>query len=346
MAKLYFLGAGSIGGLVATQISNVTKLDIVLLLRSERRLNKYLNNNSKFIYENLTNLRNPTKEEYHLRAISHIPKDHGGLPEHIDNLIITTKCHQTVEALEPYISCISEKTNILLIQNGFGVESKLKKIWPQNEVPNMFQGVISHGVFKDRFWNVKHVGNGDLKIGRLANEDTEVPQFIQDLLVSPVLNAELLSFEELLKIRLEKLIVNCCINPLTAIYDCLNGELLQLSHRQFHRVINECVRCLTADKELTKIFSNDASFAQLMDRERLLKTVLKVCESTKRNSSSMREDVRQVHQTEVDFLNGYISDVGKNNKVFTPYNDMLSEMVKNRVMLNYKREESGARWVQ
>ena len=45
--------------------------------------------------------------------------------------------------------------------------------------------------------------------------------------------------------------------------------------------------------------------------------------------SSMWQDLNFGHQTEIDYLNGYISDLGKELGVKTPVNDRVTRKIKN-----------------
>ncbi len=84
-----------------------------------------------------------------------------------------------------------------------------------------------------------------------------------------------------------KLIINCVINPLTAIYDCENGKLLEGKWRsQIVSLVNEAV----AVAETQNVFLD----AKMCHRE-----VLRVAQETALNSSSMLQDIKQQRRTEI-----------------------------------------------
>lgn len=68
--------------------------------------------------------------------------------EHLNNLIICTKIHQTVSAITPLLPTINNNTSILLLQNGMGSFEKLcSKFWPDPaNRPQFFMGITTHGV--------------------------------------------------------------------------------------------------------------------------------------------------------------------------------------------------------
>ena len=56
--------------------------------------------------------------------------------------------------------------------------------------------------------------------------------------------------------------------------------------------------------------------------------VLRVADLTKGNVSSMLQDVRSGRRTEVEYINGYIDDLGAEYGVPTPVNATLRNLVK------------------
>ncbi len=125
------------------------------------------------------------------------------------------------------------------------------------------------------------------------------------LLGADILEADLLPPGELMQARLKKLVVNCIINPLTALFNCKNGELLggsivgsntidQLVHEA--GVIIRALPNLQMDEPLRDCFSD----------ERLRGWVNEVARATAENTSSMLQDVRAGRKTEIDYINGYL----------------------------------------
>jgi 2-dehydropantoate 2-reductase len=50
----------------------------------------------------------------------------------------------------------------------------------------------------------------------------------------------------------------------------------------------------------------------------------RVLDSSSRNKSSMLQDIERGKKTEVRQINGIISDLGKRNRIPTPYNSLLT----------------------
>lgn len=341
MSGYFLVGAGSIGGLVATQLSKAASRPVTLIMNNEARLTSFLNSGSSIRYKNLIKGRNPIIADFEFKAVSGPPRDYNGQLERISNLLVTTKSHQTLSALEKIIPSLDESSNVVLIQNGVGVYDKiLDKFYPGRvQVPNFYQGVISHGVFR-RQNEINHVGLGDLKLCKLNKDlDSSPPQIVQDLITCDILNLEFLDRDVLLLYQYEKLIVNACINTLTAVLDVTNGELLRTYQLEplCNGIIRELVQVLLLG--LPESLKSNPTLARVLDRERLLAVVRLVIKSTEHNSSSMREDIRSLRKTEVDDINGYIYKLAKQYNIFVPYNKMAIDLVKLKLQLNENRND-------
>jgi 2-dehydropantoate 2-reductase len=121
------------------------------------------------------------------------------------------------------------------------------------------------------------------------------------------------------QIQSTKLIVNCCINPITALLQCTNGELLNHQTKQiFKSIIHECIS-IGALKTLS---GND-----------LMQNVIEVCQHTAKNKSSMFQDVYNNRETEINYMNGYISNLGDQFDVSTPVNKKLTQLIKKKAKI-------------
>lgn len=250
--------------------------------------------------------------------------------------------------MAPLIPYMTPDTNVLVVQNGMGVVPKLKQLfWPQPGLsPRFFHAISTHGAYKTSPDVVQHVGHGSLVISEtpraglvLDKNDMvgDLPLMVQALLKSSTLDASLVEYPEFLLRQLEKLVVNACINPLSASLDCLNGQLL-LGDRvivMMQKVIKEAVACFHKEHDLASVVPDAGT---RLSRDRLLAVVLDVCNKTAKNSLSMREDVLRMRQTEIDSINGYIVRLGRKHKVPTPVNRTLVDMINAKVFIERETE--------
>ena len=120
------------------------------------------------------------------------------------------------------------------------------------------------------------------------------------------------------------------LNPLTAIFDCKNGELFE------HGVVVKMMRLLLQEAShvirlLPEIHnSEDPEIEERFSTRELEVKVLDVAEKTAKNTSSMLQDVRAGRETEIDYINGWIVKRGRELGVGCEHNAKLVEMVKER----------------
>jgi 2-dehydropantoate 2-reductase len=112
----------------------------------------------------------------------------------------------------------------------------------------------------------------------------------------------------------KKLLVNCVINPLTAILQVRNNEIGgKLLAGIRHAVVREGVAVGMAEGISLKPDLVDF-VDQLIPRYE--------------NRSSMLQDVIRGNRTEIDFINGMIVDLGKRHHIPTPANECLAQLVR------------------
>jgi 2-dehydropantoate 2-reductase len=114
-----------------------------------------------------------------------------------------------------------------------------------------------------------------------------------------------------------KLIINSAVNPLAALFDVPNGELLTDSHLRevLHGVTRESVAVARA---LNYAFSDPEMIAKVDE----------VCRRTAENISSMLQDVRQGKTTEIEFINGAIVHAAQQSRIPAPLNRLLLKLIR------------------
>ncbi|KAF3000677.1 hypothetical protein E8E13_001299 [Curvularia kusanoi] len=131
---------------------------------------------------------------------------------------------------------------------------------------------------------------------------------LRTLLRVPVLAATAFSPPDLLQMQLEKLAVNCVINPLTVLLDARNGSIL------YNYSITRSMRLLLAEISLVFRSLPELQYIPNVDKRfdpgRLETLVVSVAKKTESNVSSMLADVRRGGRTEIDWLNGWVGKQG------------------------------------
>lgn len=361
---VHIVGLGSIGALLAVDLLRFTNCSVVPLFRSKERLEQFQNEAKSTVGVRKLFLENSPLFEQELQLGSS-PETFNGA--HIKNLVVTTKTYQTKGSLQPYLPYIDNNTNLILIQNGLGVSDVLR-----NEVftdvekrPNLFQGVIAHGCFqdKDHIFRFNHAGAVDLKVARLPwdpeqivqsydslNADVQGNQLVRLLTSQPFSKefcVKFMTYQELLLGQLYKFIINACMNGLAATLDCVNGEIAGRATGAFELITEESLQVLRVAYEpffsYEKHYSNKPNYPSLaissvLNTEKLVKDVEYIaCVVNAKSSCSMRQDILYLRDIEIDYINGYIVNLGEKYHIGTNANKMLREMVNLKLHINRSR---------
>jgi len=141
----------------------------------------------------------------------------------------------------------------------------------------------------------------------------------------PVLAAATIAPSQLLLTQLEKLAVNCVINPLTVMLDARNGDLLAnfALTRTMRLLLAEICTVFQALPELRGV----PGIQTRLSPQRLEAMAVTVARKTGANISSMLADARRGVQTEIDYINGYVVRRGEELGIKCVTNYMLTQMV-------------------
>lgn len=377
--RIYILGAGCLGKLVAHAIAGIpNRPPVTLLVRSIAMLRFWGKSDQsievvtggvaekRFGYD-VELLPHSKAEPPHIleeesnEDSSSSPGNAGSNNNHaadsaiIHHVIISVKAPHTILALSMIAHRLTRDSTILFLQNGVGMVDEVnEQIFPDETTrPNYIVGVITHGVYPSP-WNsfsVVHAGMGTTALGVIPRKSMLQPMEVTDaisqvapsarylmrILTSiPALTATGFAPTDLLQLQLEKLAMNCIINPLTVMFDCRNGELLQNLNitRVFRLLLAEISLVIRSLPELQGVPNVTMRFSP----ERLELMVSTLSNKTSQNYSSMLQDVRAGKITEIDYLNGYIVRRGEEMGLKCVMNYMLLHMVKGKGFLQRTRD--------
>lgn len=225
--------------------------------------------------------------------------------EHADLLLVCVKAWQVATALLPLLDKLAPQTILLFIHNGMGVLDTLTE--RLSDYP-LLMATTTHGALKQGAHHVMHTGQGTTQLGAV-NAQGERCDFLVDVLnhaLPPVLWTENIHHA-----LWQKLAINCAINPLTAINNCRNGELMKANYQPLIKsLIAEIVSVMQAEKIP-------------VDQQALSKSICRVIEATCDNYSSMQQDVAHQRPTEIDFITGYVIKKAAQHGLAVPVNQSL-----------------------
>ena len=286
--KIFILGAGAIGSVYGALLS---KRNDVTLVGNKKHVETV---NSKGL-----TLTGDINETFHPKAETEIRE----IPEKT-LIILTTKAYDSAAAVRGIKRLLREDTAVLVLQNGLGNEDVVRQVLGANT--KVLRGITTMAAEffeagKIRFWN------GETTVEKSEHSETIVKTFNQCGLKTKI-------SDDIKRDVWNKLVVNCVINPLTAILKVRNNQIITDSLKPIrHEIIRECVEVGKAEG-IT--FPDDLE-------ERIDKETSKYT-----NFSSMCQDIMKGKRTEIDFLNGKIVELGKKHGIQTKVNAVLVHLIK------------------
>ena len=316
--RIYFLGLGAIGKLIAHSFTDIPDAPpMTLLFRDRSARDAWIANGStiELIRNGISDVHPGFDAE--LARGSERGND---IASPIQNLIVATKAPFLVTALRSVKHRLRPSSTIVFLHNGMGwLEEVNEKVFPDiHSRPNYVIGIVSHAAVNRSPFSMEHVAIGNIALTALAKvpleDDNPIKSpvtllqpstryIMRTLTRTPLLGAIAMRPQELLQVQLEKLANNCVINPLTAILDCKNGELLRSGGSRLVRLLlAEISLVIRAMPELESIPGIENRFRPASLEQNLTNLIT----STAKNRSSMLQDISTGRLTEIDYLNGYI----------------------------------------
>jgi len=226
-----------------------------------------------------------------------------------DLLLVTVKAWQVEAAITPLLPHVNKDAILLFMHNGMGAVDNIAELI--SEYPVVI-ATTTHGALKVDAHHVKHTGIGQTQLGAFNLKGS------QCIFLVDVLNHALptVSWNPSIQLALwNKLAINCAINPLTAIHQCLNGALEEDRFRPtLDAVIDELV-CVMQAEEIP------------VDKNQLTTTIDNVIRATAANKSSMHQDIFYRRQTEIDFITGYLVRKAQQHGIEVPANSELYKQI-------------------
>jgi 2-dehydropantoate 2-reductase len=234
-----------------------------------------------------------------------------------DVLLVTLKAWQVSTAVKNLVSMLSPTCPILLMHNGMGTLDELHAL----KQP-LLLGMTTQAARRDGNLII-HSANGMTHIGP-ANTMAQEYSFLADTFHAAL--PDVAWHNDIGNASWRKLAVNCVINPLTALYDCPNGQLRDHPGE---------VTLVSA--EVAAVMQREGHHSSPED---LLAYIWQVIDSTASNISSMLQDVRAQRQTEIDYISGYLLKRARSHGIAVPENARLFEQIK-RKENTYERISAG-----
>jgi len=286
--KIIVLGAGAIGSIYGGLLS---KKNDVTLIGNKAHVDAV---SSKGL-----SISGDINETFYLKADTEIR----GIPENA-LIILTTKAYDSAKAIKRIKKLLKKDTVVLVLQNGLGNEEAVKHV--AGYKTKILRGITTMAAEffepkRVRFWS-----------GETIIEQNEDAERIAEIFGKCMLKTRL--FNDINIEVWNKLVVNCVVNPLSALFHVRNCELVSGSLKTVqHEIVRECI---------------DVGKAEGMTFPKDLEEKVDEKISSYTNFSSMYQDVMKGKKTEIDFLNGKVVELGRKHNIPTPVNETLVCLIK------------------
>ena len=234
----------------------------------------------------------------------------------VDVIIVMCKATALEQALLNAKNIIGDKTVLMSFQNGIGHEAIMQKIAGKDKVlggtTTQASNILGPGNIKNHAslpsWIGEYEGGMSDRVKDLAETFTAH-------------GLETIASDNVKKKKWMKLFALTAVGPLSAIFDMHHTELYitnkesKLARELGKQIILETRKVAQAD-------------GVEVSEDECLEMFHKIVDSNQTNKSSMAFDIQYKRKSEIDFINGSVSKIGKKHGVPTPLNDMLYKIIK------------------
>ncbi len=233
----------------------------------------------------------------------------------VDAIIIMCKATALEKALTNAKNIIGDKTMLMSFQNGIGHEAIMQKIAGKEKVlggtTTQASNVLGPGHIKNHAalpsWIGEYEGGMSDRVKDLAETFTAH-------------NLETIAVPDIKKRKWMKLFALTAIGPLSSIFDLHHTDLyISNKNQEVSRELGK--KIILETREVAKADGVDVT------EDECLEMFNKIVDSKQTNKSSMCFDILNKRKTEIDFINGAVSKIGKGHGVKTPMNDLMYKMI-------------------
>ncbi len=228
-----------------------------------------------------------------------------------DLVILSNKAYDLDEVLAQIGPVLTDRTVILTLQNGVDIEDRIIRALDRDQVVGgvafIYSKIVEPGV-------IEHYKRGGVTIGELMGNRSERVQAIAELFKQAALPCRL--SDDIRRTKWEKMCWNCVFNPLTVV---INDRVAKaIDDPDMLRVLHGIVAEVAAVAAGMKVALDD----DIADK------VVQWTEEIRDIHTSMYDDWKAGRPTEIDSLNGYIVQRGRDLGIPTPVNEALTALVK------------------
>ncbi|MFW3527916.1 ketopantoate reductase family protein [Staphylococcus caprae] len=314
--KIAIYGAGSLGTIMGAFLSesnpNVDLIDV-----NEAHVNE-LNNNGAHIVG---------KVDYSQNVKALTPSQ---INDKYDIVLLLTKQVFNKDVLPTVKEILKDDGVLVSLQNGVPEEFIQQTIPKEQIVAGSVEfGATFEGPGKSKLTTeFESFKENAIQIGELNGEITERIQNIQKAL-SPIGGISI--SENLPGTKWAKLIINSAFSGMSAATGGTYGDVVDndTGAKAALYAINEVINVgKSAGIEFVRLSVLDYKyFEEITNVEKQIDEMREMIKHSRSLEASMLQDLQKQRPTEIDYINGIVTKLGKENNVNTPVNDLIVEIV-------------------
>jgi 2-dehydropantoate 2-reductase len=294
--NIVVFGSGAIGSLFGALLAKQNK--VVLVGRAPH---------IKYIQQKGLTINGKTHLTVNVPAVESTKE----VPLSADLILLTMKSYDTETASKQVRPLLHDQTMVVSLQNGL---DNIEKIEQNIEKKHILAGVTTHGALFLSPGTIIHTGKGKTILGELDGRPSERLKTL--ISVFNQAGIETLMSTDIKREIWRKAIINSSINPLTAFLGCKNGYLLE------NPLLEKTVEYVCT--ESSRIASSKGIIASPVE---MIEKTKEVIRDTAENNSSMLQSIQQGKKTEIESINGVLLRIGTEQKIDTPLNRILLELI-------------------
>jgi 3-methyl-2-oxobutanoate hydroxymethyltransferase len=300
--RVVVVGGGSLGSFVAAQLAANESTDVVLLTKYRQHADAIESDGGLRV----TDLSGTTSK----RSVRVV--DSADAAGTADIVIVAVKASETETAAASAAQIAGERGIVVSLQNGFGVRERLLAAMGERFSSRVAHAVTTAGALLERPGAVQQTGNGDVRLALPPGGASEQWSQLATLLDGAGLPTTVQPAESLATLVWSKAVVNCAVNPLTALFRVRNGVLVDNVHCRalLERAVTEAVAVARADG-ITLPYDDPVAHT------------VAVCRATSTNRSSMLRDVLRSVPSESAQLNAELVRRAAAHGIAVPTHEFL-----------------------
>lgn len=294
--NIVVFGSGAIGSLFGALLAKRNK--VVLVGRAPH---------IKYIQQKGLTINGKTHLTVNVPAVESTKE----VPLSADLILLTMKSYDTETASNQVRPLLHDQTMVVSLQNGL---DNIEKIEQNIEKKHILAGVTTHGALFSAPGTIIHTGKGKTILGELDGRPSERLNTLISIFNQAGIETQMSTDIE--REIWRKAIINSSINPLTAFLGCKNGYLLE------NPLLEKTVEYVCT--ESSRIASSKGIIVSPVE---MIEKTKEVIRDTAENYSSMLQSIQQGKKTEIESINGVLLRIGTEQKIDTPLNKILFELI-------------------